>query len=218
MTYDDLVKMVGWRLGDRDDMAPRIPFELDFIQDTVLETMPWHPWFLESEGSTANTTIGERRVPLPGDFLGEVEESHLYVETENGAQMELRKMDADVAQAKYREVEYLAGGGTPQAYAISGLYYLIYPLCDKSYPLHMRYYAKDVRMSDTLETPNSRWLQYASDLVLAELCQVLAAKHIKDQAAAAGFAADASAARLRLYSVHTARMETNQPRSLGGNS
>jgi hypothetical protein len=218
MTHDDLVKIVGFRLGDRSDMASRVDLELDFVQDTVLEAMPWHPWFLESEAATASTVVGDRRVPLPLDFLGEVEESHLYAEADNGALLELKKLDPDVAQSKFGAIETAGYGGFPLAYAVSGLYYMIYPASDKPYPIHMRYYAKDVRMSDPAQTANSKWLRFAQDLVLAELCQVLAAKHIKDAEAAAGFAKDASEARTRLYATHTARMETNQPRSLGGNS
>lgn len=212
MTYDDLVKIVGWRLGDRDDMVERIPYELDAIQDNVLEAKPWHPWFLESELASASTAPGERRLPLPLDFLGEIEESHLYLELPEGdpQHIELRKEDPDVA------IVLAPGTATPVLYSISGLYFQFAPIPNAAYPVLMRYYAKDSRISDSSKP--SKWLTYASDVVLAELCYVLAAKHIKDAEAAAGFAQDATAAWTRLYHKHTARMEINQPRSLGGNS
>lgn len=211
MTYDDLVKIVGWRLGDRDDMAARIALELDTIQDNVLEAKPWHPWFLQSELASASTLADERRVPLPLDFLGEIEESHLYIVID-GELVELPKRDPDIAQKAFPGT----GTGTPKVYAISGLYFQFYPIPDQAFEVQMRYYAKDARISDPANDTN--WLKFASDVVLAELCYVLAAKHIKDAEAAAGFAQDAQVAWKRLYDKHTAMLEINQPRSLGGNS
>jgi hypothetical protein len=211
MDKADLVKIVGWRLGDRSDMADRIDLELDILQDTVLESKPWHPWFLESELAYASTFPNERRIPLPVDFLGELEESHLYV-VEPGTllQRELLKKDADVA------LQLWPGLGMPLAYAVSGLYFQFFPKPDDAYPIAMRYYAKDVRISS--DTADSRWMKYAPDIVLAELCQALASKHIKDPEAAAGFTQDAQVAWKRLYDKHIAMAEINQPRSLGGNS
>jgi hypothetical protein len=211
MDKADLVKVVGWRLGDREDMADRIDLELDILQDTVLEAKPWHPWFLESELAYASTFPNERRVPLPVDFLGELEESHLYlVEPTTLQQKELVKKDADVG---LRTFPYI---GTPIAYAISGLYFQFFPKPDDAYPIAMRYYAKDVRISSA--TADSRWMKYAPDIVLAELCLALASKHIKDPEAAQGFAQDAQVAWKRLYDKHVAMAEINQPRSLGGNT
>jgi hypothetical protein len=211
MTKDDLVKVVGWRLGDRDDMASRIDLELDILQDTVLESKPWQPWFLESELAYASTFPNERRVPLPVDFLGELEESHLYVvEPTTLVQRELVKKDPDVALRMFPE------SGAPLAYAVSGLYFQFFPKPDDAYPIAMRYYAKDVRISTS--TADSRWMKFAPDIVLAELCMALASKHIKDPEAAAGFAQDAQVAWKRLYDKHVAMAEINQPRSLGGNS
>jgi hypothetical protein len=215
MNKADLVKIVGWRLGDRDDMVSRIDLELDYIQDYVLEAKPWHPWFLQSELSMATTTPGERRVPLPVDFLAEVEESHLYIVDPSASKsIELVKKDPDVAQKMMQGAEIATG--FPRGYAISGLYFQFYPTPDDAYEIQMQYYAKDARISDSAASP--KWLQFASDVVLAELCNVLAAKHIKDAEAAAGFAADAQVAWRRLYDKHTAMAELNQPRSLGGNS
>jgi len=212
MNKAELIQIVGWRLGDRADMAARIDLELDTIQDNVLESNVFRPWFLESELAKVTTTANERRVPLPEDFLSEIEESHLYVQSPEavGTFVEMLKKDPDTAARLFPE------SGFPVVYAISGLYFQMFPLPLGAYPLQMRYFAKASRISD--ETTVSPWLQFASDLVLAELCQVLAAKHIKDAAAAQGFAADASAAWKKLYDVHTARGEINVKRSLGDNS
>lgn len=216
MTLADLVKIVGWRLGDRDDMQDRISLELDFVQDFVLEAKPWHPWFLETEWANANTVIGERRLPYPADFLDEIEENHLYLVQENTALRELKKLDYDVAMAKYGNTDSGLAYSTPVVYAAEGLYFHLFPAPDNAYPVQMKYYAKAARISDA--TKNSTWLQFAGDLVVAELLRLLAEKHIKDAEAAAGFAKDAADAWNRLYAKHTAMHEVNVARSLGGNS
>ena len=215
MNKADLVKIVGWRLGDRDDMVDRIDMELDYVQDYVLESRAWYPWFLQSELASATTAANEVRVTLPSDFLAEVEESHLYIMDPVGAAaVPLIKKDPDVAQALTFGMQ--SATGFPRFYAISGLNFRFYPTPDDAYSIQMQYYAKDARISDSSADP--KWLQYAADVVLAELLTILAGKHIKDAESAAGFAADAQAAWLRLYQKHTAMMELNQPRSLGGNS
>ena len=216
MTLDDLKKMVGFRLGDRADMDERVDLELPYVQSIVLEGKPWFPWFLESEIANAMTEAGEQRVPLPQDFLGEIEESHLYILPPNGGRsVKLQKKDPDTARDMFSDPDVQ---GFPRAYSIQGLYFLFTPVPDDIYSISMRYYARDVSMVDPLLTPTSRWLQYASDVVLAELCYLLASKHIKDPEAAGNFQADAAAAWKRLLDIHTARMELNQSRSLGGNT
>lgn len=210
MTKAELIQLLGWRLGDRDDMAARAELELDFIQDNQLEGATWCPWFLVSELAHASTTAGETRLPLPEDFLMELEESHLYILSPDGAKVELVKKDLDILDRENQSP------GQPIAYAISGSYFHFYPVPDLDYTIQMRYYAKASRVKD--DTVVSPWLTHASDLVLAELGAVIAGKHIKDAEAAMGFAQDAQVARKRLYDKHTALGEINQSRSLKGNS
>lgn len=210
MNLTDLKQIAGWRLGDRDDMEPRIAAELPVLQETVLEGNPWLPWFLLStwDGATVSST---QTVALPADFLMESEESALYIQDTSGAWHELGKEAPDVLRRKY------SGEGIPQGYAILGNSIYFYPTPDQAYPLCLdKYFAK----ADPIATlsPVSVWLDEASDVVLAELCQVLAAKHLKDANAAAGFAADASKAWARLYNKHIAREEINTVRIMGGNT
>lgn len=207
MTKAELVQLLGWRLGDRDDMAARIDAELPFIQEQVLEAQSWCPWFLLTEEATASTTVGERRVPLPEDFLMEAEESHLYITLVYG-DIPLVKMDFDVALEKY------PGEGTPAAYAIQGRNLCLFPVPGEVWPITMNFYGRDVSIRD--DSANSLWLKYAGDLVLAELGKVIAGKHIKDGAAEASFAADAQLAWKRLYQAHIARDELNISRRMGG--
>lgn len=213
MNRADLGQIVGWRLGDRDDMASRIDLELDYLQDYVLERKPWKPWFLLSEWASASTEANESRVPLPGDFLAEAEESHLYVRTPEQGWVELHKTDADIGQQLVREA---IGTGFPRAYAVQNMNLVLFPTPGDVYELRMQYYAKATPIKDA--TVVSPWLLYASDVVLNELLALLAGKHIKDVEAAGGFAGDAQAAWTRLYHETIARLEVNQSRSLGGNS
>ena len=72
MTKTELFQILSWRLGDRDDLNPRMETELNFVQDYVLEANAWLPWFLVTEESEALLVAGERRLPLPTDFLSEL--------------------------------------------------------------------------------------------------------------------------------------------------
>jgi hypothetical protein len=211
MDKADLVKLVGWRLGDRDDLALRIDAELDVVQDLVLEGHVWLPWFLQKEAPVINTVAGVQALTLPEDFLAEVEERapRLYDAT-LGRSKELVKVDLDIGYRQY------SGQGQPQVYAFAFQAYQLLPVPDQVYPIYITYYAKDVRLN--AENVTSLWLKYAADVVLAELCQIIARNHIKDPEAAAGFAQDAQVAWKRLYDKHVSILETNHPRALGGNT
>lgn len=209
MTKAELVQMLGWRLGDRDDLEARMDAELDFVQDYILEAKEWTPWFLLSEELSMTATTGSRALALPADFIAEEELSQLWLELPDGSTVELEKMDFDIAARKY------VGTGQPVVYARKGLNYQLFPIPDLDYTLYHHYYQKDGRIKTASE---SKWLTYAGDVVAAEVGKVLAEKHIKDTNAAAGFAQDAQVAWKRLYDKHTALQEINQSRSMGGNS
>ena len=210
MTKAELVQLMGWRFGDRDDLGERIELELDFVQDFVLESKEWLPWFLVTEESNATLVPHERRLPLPPDFLEEIEESALWLELKDGVTVELKKMEFDIAARKY------PGEGQPQVFCRVGEYYQFFPIPDYDYRVFMRYYGKDDRLRDELASP--KWLKYAADVVMAELGKVISDKHIKDVQAAASFAADAQMAWQRLYAKHTSQQEVNMARALGGNT
>ena len=209
MTAAELVQMLGWRLGDRDDLEARMDAELDFVQDYILEAKEWTPWFLLSEELSMTAATGSRALDLPDDFIAEEESSQLWLELPDGSTIELQKMDFDIAARKY------VGTGQPVVYARKGLNYQLFPLPDLDYTLYHHYYQKGERIRTA---PSSKWLTHAGDVVMAELGKILAEKHIKDAAAAGGFAADAQTAWNRLYHKHVAQQEINQARSMGGNS
>lgn len=205
MTKAELLQLLGWRLGDRDDMDARAEAELPFVQDFVLEAKEWLPWFLLKETSALVVTLGSRVVQFPDDFLLEVEEGHLYLTQGGEIVKELVKMDFDTALRKY------PGDGEPVAYSVMGEAIQLFPIPNEARGLYLPYFGKDERLTGT---GSPKWLQHASDVVLAELGKILAEKHIKDANAAAGFAADAQAAWTRLYHKHIAMQEVNNSHAM----
>ena len=175
MTRDEVVKIINLRLGNRR-MDETILLEMAFIQRSVLEARPWLPWFLESELASASTQAGERRVALPPDFLMEIEEESLWLETPGGGLIELEKTDYD------RGLRTLPGSGQPVAYALASGYFQFFPKPDAAYALQMRYYAKGVDISAA--NVEISWLLHAADLVAAEVGLVIAEKHLQNQALA----------------------------------
>ena len=207
MTRDEVVRLLGFRLESREDLAERIHAEMDFVQTTILEEHEWLPWFLESELAEASTTPGEWRVPVPEDFLIEMEPASLWIVDAEGVRHELIKKDMDVA------TRIAPGTGLPKYYSLQGDYFYFAPVPDAAYPLQMLYYAQDTRMS--LANVETKWLKYAADLVIACVGREVAEKHIQNDALAASFANDIGPAWARLLNKQQARIEINQSRSMG---
>lgn len=209
MIRDQLIQLLGWRLGDRTDMGERIIAEMPFVQRQELEQHAWLPWFLETELAEALTAPGDARVALPEDFLAEIDEQHLWIVKEAGQpSVELLKWEYDDAKRQF------PGSGEPVAYAVTGRYFHLFPTPELAYPVQMRYYAMAPDMSlDNSETP---WLKYASDVVLNALGRHIAGTHLQNPQLAERFAADLQNAWTTLYTRHTARQEVNMERALGG--
>lgn len=211
MLRDDAVRLLAWRLGSRKNFTERILAEMEYAQRQVLETNEWLPWFLETEMVNASTSIGDRRVALPDDFLLEIEEQHLYYVNSEGKEVPLGKADYDFLQARYALTE----DGPPVHYAL-GAQFFLFPVPDAVYVLRQRYYAADTSMiADNVET---KWLKHAGDLVIAATGKELAEKHIQNTTLAQGFINDMAKAWARLLNKHTAMQEINQSRVAGSES
>ena len=209
MTRDQLIELLGYRLGDRTDMGPRALAEMPLVQGSTLEGNKWLPWFLEKDFAGV-TVAGQDYVSLPADFLTEIEESHLWLTTAEGKQLRLVKKDLDVLKSLCME----AASQQPCYYARVKGKIVLGPVPDAEYPLTMQYYGQDADMSAAnLET---EWLKHAGDVVMAELGYVLASKHIQIPELAAAFQQDAVRAWERLYVRHCEIQETNQLRAMGG--
>lgn len=203
MTKAELVTLLGYRLGDRDDMAGRVDAELPYVQEYILEAKEWLPWFLLKEDNSLVTVVGTRVVALPTDFLLESEEGGLYL-TRNGEIVKrLVKMDFNAALAKY------PAEGEPEAYSIFGDAIQLFPIPSEALGLALTYYGKGNSLLAT-----SQWYTHAGDVIAAEVGRLLAEKHIKDSNAAAGFALDAQTAWNRLYHKHVAMTELQTERAM----
>lgn len=207
MLRDALIATLNWRLGNRK-FDERIIAEMPFVQSTILEGKEWCPWFLETELAHASVTPGESRVVLPEDFLMEIEEQDLVLVTAAGAELPLDKLDMDKAERKF------PGTGQPQVYAISARYFHFFPCPVEEYVVETRYYGRDTDMA--AQNVETAWLKHAPDVVLAELGQILAGKHLQNPNLAAQFGQDAAAAWDRLYKKHTAMGELNKSRVMNG--
>lgn len=209
MVRDDVIKLLGWRLGDRTDLAERIAYEMRLVQTNVLEGHEWLPWFLQKNW-TGLTEPEVETVPFPKDFLQEIEESHMYLTIPGERPLRLYKRDYDQAKA------LTTGTGRPEYYAVLGTNFYFFPTPDAKYDLTMAYYGKDADMS--AENVETLWLKYASDLVISTVGKELAEKHIQNPEAAAGFANDIVVAWDRLYKKHVGLSEVNMSRTMGGDS
>lgn len=183
--------------------------EMEMIQTSVLEASPWLPWFLQKDFA-GSTTAGVETLDLPADFLLEIEESNLYLQTAEGVWLRLVKKDLEVVRS------LTIGEAQPRYYAIAGEKIYLGPTPDAEYSVKMEYYGKDTPMAEA--NVETAWLREASDVVIAELGKVLAENHLQNPEQAASFATAANTAWDRLYRKHVDRLETNNARALGGNS
>lgn len=211
MTRDEVVSLLGYRLGSRTDLDAKIILEMAYVQVYTLEgTGAFTPWFLESELANVNTAAGEERVALPDDFLGEIEDQSLWYynpENTDSPYTELHKSSYDRLILRYQ------ASSIPREYSIAGDYILLRPVPDAEYNLRMRYYASDVLV--TTGNIENKWLKYAADLFMAEVGAVMASKHIMNQNLAAEFRNDAAIARQRLYTKHEVRKHSNRTYGMG---
>lgn len=208
MTRDEVIQLLGWRLGNRKDMAERIALEMPFVQRTLLEEHEWLPWFLQAVW-TSTTVASVGYLAQPTDFLQEMDEGHLYLTQADGAKVRLVKKAFEDAQSLTSEETT----GQPRYYSRVGEAYWFFPVPDDAYPLEMQYYRQDTNMA--LANAETAWLKYASDLVLAALGRELAGKHLQNPEQAQIFEADVNKAWARLYTKHVAMEEANQMRAMG---
>jgi len=221
MTRDEVIKLVLSRCGNRTKdtyLAGQCVQELALIQQTTLEGADFKPWFLLSEYMHATTGALESRMPLPTNFLEELEEGILWVRPPGQVKYQpLRRDDLDVLEERYLDNE----PAMPTNYAIVRQYAVLFPKPDTAYPLKVRCYLREPTLmyeygqeaSQTVKT--NQWLTECPDWVVGELGAKIAGSYIKDEATAAKFKEEAMAARTRLYVSTVAREEMNRQRSAG---
>lgn len=168
MTRDEGVALIHQQLGFRSDLAAEIVANLQLAQ-TTLELMPTKPWFLTSEDSFAATVIGEERIPIPLDFIQEVEDAVFKYRPDaypDEDEIDLVKDDYDQLRLNFREEP----DGPPAAYALVGEYFRIFPKPDAVYQVRLIYYAKDTVLDTNIE---NKWLKHVPLLLLGSAGEMM---------------------------------------------
>lgn len=193
----------GLRAACLDEMA---------LAQEKLEQAPELPWFLEVEEATAETEPGEERIPLPTDFIREVEDFNLSLLDEDGNLEDLAKRTYDQAEV---EVSRNADPGIPSIYYIRNGYIILRPTPDGVYFVRFpTYYGKQEPPQDN-ETSESEWFKTVPDLMIAMAGVQVAGKRLKDPDLVTLFNADQKSAEDRLVRLITAKQEENRERSMG---
>jgi len=210
MTRDEISDLLAQRLNNRTDLVARINSELVLAQSMRLEQNGlFYPWFLVTEYSAEMTEMDENRVPIPSDFLSEIEDVGLWVQNEVEEWVPLVKGDEDDLMSRLGSTS-----GRPTSYALIGEHFSLFPIPDDNYTIRMRYYAAQPALTSNIE---NGWTKYAADLLIAEVGEAIAAFHMQNPALAAEFTKSKAAAWARLGIAHEARIHANREYTMGGN-
>lgn len=217
MTRDEGVQLIKDQLAFRQTLDVEIVRQMKFAQ-TTLEKMPNKPWFLVSEDSYVNTTVGEQRVPLPNDFLEETEDAVLRrvmgSPDSSITGRALEKDDYDVLRKNYvNEADGELLSGPPEAYALLGQYFRLFPVPDKVYLVRQIYYKKDLTLDTNVE---NQWLKYVPMLMLGTAGMLIAKGPIRDAIANSVFQEWVVTDTALLNVQNEARMHANRRYQIGG--
>lgn len=204
MFRDAAVTILQGRLGNRTDLADVIIAEMQLAQADELERHHWLPWFLETEYNVALARAPEGRLPLPLDFLAEIEDEDLAIRTPTETKWRpLKRVAADQATRDS------ANPSAPAAYTLSGENVILLPVViDQDYQVSWKFYGR----AETLDTNiENKWLKYCPSLVIAATgCK--AALHIERPDLLTYYEGEKAKAWDTLYRLHIQREETNRDR------
>jgi hypothetical protein len=210
MNLGEALGLIALILGNRSDLATKGQTALGIAQ-SHFEQGPDYPWFLVSESATIVTAIGERRIPMPTDFIGEYEEAALFYEDTDGELTKLAKKDYDYLVGKYTAT----AEGEPEMYSADGLYFNLFPLPDDLYTLQTKFYKKDTAISTLSSGSTNKWLTYAPNCLIGWAGQNLAAG-LRDTVAAARFQVLEGEGRKLLNTQNEERKHSNRQYQIGG--
>lgn len=210
MNRDTAVASVARRLGNRTNLNTDIIAEMQVMQSVLERDLTLRPWFLLTDVESLSTTSGEEKVQLPSDFLYEGEETGLFwydASVSENNWTELVKVDYDDAVSFYN-----AKTGSPEAYALVGNYFRIYPTPDAAYTFKCIYYAADTVLSSNIE---NQWLKYAPQLLIAETGMTMAG-YLQNKIAHGFFKGLRDSERSRVAIENTSREWTGRELIMGG--
>lgn len=212
MTLDEAITQFSTLLGFRTDMVSKAPAMLTNAQ-AQYERGPVYPWFLLSEDSTILTELGDRRVPVPGDYIAEYEEGALFYDAQDGSDEEpLYKYDNDYLMKKVGSKTT----GTPKWYSQDGKYFNIFPLPSAArYQLVMKYYKHDTVISSLSGSATNLWLTNAPECLIG-LAGARLATGLRDNVALAQFQKMESDARAQLNIQNEEKKHSNRIYQIGG--
>ncbi len=217
MTRDEAVSAIQMQLAFRTTLSSEIVTMLQLAQQE-LELAPTLPWFLISEDSYQDTSDGEQRVPIPVDFLDETDEAVLrYVPTTPSAddpEVDLFKDDYDSLRKAYMDTTTgTIQTGPPEAYALLGSYFRIFPTPDDTYRLRMIYYAQDDVLDSNVE---NQWLKYVPQLLMGRAGKKIALGPLRDQVAYSIFDSWEKTGQASLILREVTRDLSNKTLQVGG--
>jgi hypothetical protein len=175
MTRDEGIARIREQLAFKQTLTSTIISNMQLAQ-IQLQSLPTLPWFLTSEDSYATTTASEERILLPSNFLQEAEDARVYYRPDDWPdedEVELKKEDYDQLKRDFLGVE----DGPPQAYALLGGYFRIFPLPDAVYTLRMIYMKEDEVLDTNIE---NGWLKYNPLLLLGTTLKLVSKGPIRD--------------------------------------
>jgi hypothetical protein len=211
MTRDEAVQMVHTILGFRSDQTTNIINFMKLAQ-SQLELEPGKPWFLVSENLDTQTSPDEQRLGVPENMLEEYDDAALFWipadGDDEGKEIELRKDEYDVLVRNYKDSD----PGEPEAYALRGEYFVLFPTPDDAYDIRIIIYAEDDVLTSNIE---NKWLKYAPLLVMGKAGQYLA-PGLRDQVALTTFKDWEQQGRSALYRAQDARELANRELQMGG--
>jgi hypothetical protein len=216
MNVKESLDLLMARLGNRTSTVLRTNClrEMKVVQEQ-LEGAETLPWFIISEEATAVTTeemIGDPRLPLPTDFIREVEDDNLWYVEDDGTLVEIAKVGYDEGRA---QIDDNAEPGTPSLFSIRGEDIILRPAPDRVMTFRLpSYYAKQDPPSDDVLNENG-WFKWVPDLMIAKTGVVVAGHYLKDQELVGLFGAEQQRAVQRLANLETAREEANRSRRMG---
>jgi hypothetical protein len=211
MTRDEAVALMQLQLGFRSDQSANLILHLKLAQ-TMLEKSPTKPWFLIVGEDTLVTVADDQKIAVPTDFLQEAEQGVLRFIPDDADspddEVDLDKDSYDVLRKNFRTT----ASGEPQAYALFGGYFYIFPVPDDVYTLKMIRYGQDTVLSTNVE---NNWLKYAPKLLMGSAGKELAAA-LRDSNAMEIFARWESEDRILTFSQEIAREQANSDAQVGG--
>ena len=209
MTRDEATTQIRRQLGFRTDLGDTIEDAIRLAQQQ-LELEPEPPWFLLTENASLVTTADSPFVAIPTNMLEEDDDDFMkYIPSDpDEAPVFLRKDELDVLTENFKTTD----NGAPQAYALHGSYFVIFPTPDDVYTLSKYTFQPDTILTSDVE---NQWLKYAPMLLMGKAGQIVA-NSVRDKDAYAQFQSWEKQGRLAVFARNESRKWANTQLQMGG--